>query len=162
MTVTDLFAVRTYAEEVYTLMAIGQEPGVAPLGVLPGVAMTAVLVAAGLVLCRGLAPGDRPLSLHTRGWTFRLRRFRLPVSVAAAGLFGLLIGLPFGNLIYKAGVVVSQPTPQTNCKLSPSGRVANALIPQSHCLPALTLTLSLRARGPAAWSASSRRKSAWR
>ena len=29
MTVTDLFGVRTYAEEVYTLMAIGQEPGIA-------------------------------------------------------------------------------------------------------------------------------------
>ena len=62
MTVTDLFAVRTYAEEVYTLLAVGQEPGMAPLRVLPGVAMTAVLVVAGMVLCRGLMPGDRPLS----------------------------------------------------------------------------------------------------
>ena len=138
MTVTDLFGVRTYAEEVYTLMAIGQEPGIAPLGVLPGVAISAVLVAAGLILCRGLAPGDRPLSLQTRGWTFRLRRCRLPVSVAAAGLFSLLVGLPFGNLIYKAGVVVSQPTPQTNCKLSasnPQSLIPNPLSASPHPNP---------------------------
>ena len=92
MTVTDLFAIRTYAEEVYTLIAIGREPGVTPLGVLPGVAMTFVLVAVGLILCRGLAPGERPPSLHMHRWTFRLRRFRLLVSIATAGLFALLVG----------------------------------------------------------------------
>ncbi len=67
MTVTDLFAVRTYAEEVYTLLAVGQEPGVAPLRALPGMAMTALLVVAGMVLCRGLMPGDHPLVLGPRG-----------------------------------------------------------------------------------------------
>ncbi len=108
MTVTDLFAVRTYAEEVYTLLAVGQEPGVAPLQVLPGVAMTALLVVAGMVLCRGLMPGDRPLSLSPRRWGFRLGRWRLPVGVLAAGLLVLLIGVPLGNLVYKAGVIVSQ------------------------------------------------------
>ena len=108
MTVTDLFAVRTYAEEVYTLMAVGQEPGVAPLRLLPGVAMTAVLVVAGMVLCRGLAPGDRPLGLTRAGWVFRLGRWRLPAGVLAAGLLLLLVGVPLGNLVYKAGVIVSQ------------------------------------------------------
>ncbi len=108
MTVTDLFGVRTYAEEVYTLIAIGQEPGIAPPGALPGVAMTALLVVAGMALCRGLAPGDRPLLLGPRRWGYRLGRWRLPAGVLAAGLLLLLVGVPLGNLIYKAGVIVSQ------------------------------------------------------
>ncbi|MCE5266691.1 MAG: ABC transporter permease subunit [Planctomycetaceae bacterium] len=114
MTVTDLFGVRTYAEEVYTLLAIGQEPGAAPLRALPGVAVTAALVLVGMVLCRSLAPGDRPLSLGSCRWNYQLGRWRLPASLTAAALLILLVGVPLGNLIYKAGVTVSQ---------TPAGRV---------------------------------------
>jgi iron(III) transport system permease protein len=107
MTVTDLFGIRTYAEEVYTQMAaLGSEA--APLRLLPGVALTAVLVMAGMVFCRGIAPGNRPLSMQSGGWVFRLGRWRLPASVAVAALFALLVGLPLGNLAYKAGVIVLQ------------------------------------------------------
>ena len=107
MTVTDLFGIRTYAEEVYTQMAAtGAEE--APLRLLPGMALTAVLVMAGMAICRGIAPGKRPLGLQSAGWVFRLGRWRLPVSLATAALFALLVGLPLGNLAYKAGVVVSQ------------------------------------------------------
>jgi iron(III) transport system permease protein len=108
MTVTDLFGIRTYAEEVYTQMAVGQEPEGASLRLLPGMAMTAALVMVGMAICRGMAPGRRPLSLQQAGWVFRLGRWRLLVSAAAAALFALLVGLPLSNLIYKAGVIVSQ------------------------------------------------------
>ncbi len=46
--------------------------------------------------------------VNRTGWVFRLGRWRLPASAAAAALFALLIGLPLGNLVYKAGVIVSQ------------------------------------------------------
>jgi len=108
MTVTDFFGIRTYAEEVYTQTAIGQEPDAAPLRLLPGMAITAVLVVAGMAICRGMAPGNRPLGLQQAGWVFRLGRWRLLASAAAAALLVLLIGLPLGNLAYKAGMIVSQ------------------------------------------------------
>ncbi len=107
MTVTDLFRIRTYAEEVYTQMA-GSAAEETPLGLLPGMALTAVLVAAGMAVCRGVAPGRRPLSLRSPRWVFRLGRWRLPASMATAALFALLVGLPLGSLVYKAGVIVSQ------------------------------------------------------
>jgi iron(III) transport system permease protein len=119
MTVTDLFAVRTYAEEVYTQIAIGQEPGAAPLAVMPGVAITAVLVIAGLALCRGLAPHDQPLSLRQQRWVFRLGRWRLWWTVFVAVLLILLVGVPLGNLLYKAGVVVTQADGQRFREFSP-------------------------------------------
>jgi len=106
MTVTDLMRVRTYAEEVYTQLAIGQEPGEAALEILPGAALSALLVAAGLMLCAALAPRDRPPSWQHR-WVFRLGRLRGPITLLTAAAILLLVGLPLGSLCYKAGVVVS-------------------------------------------------------
>ena len=40
MTITDLFQIRTYAEELYTQTAIGGDIGSAPLRVWPGMALT--------------------------------------------------------------------------------------------------------------------------
>lgn len=107
MTVSDLFQIRTYAEEVYTLMAATGSDD-APLRLLPGIVLTALLVAVGMATCRAFAPNNRPLSLQCRGWVFHLGGWRLPVSAAVAALIVLLIGVPLGSLAYKAGVVVSQ------------------------------------------------------
>lgn len=107
MTVTDLFAVRTYAEELYTRTAIGPEPGDPPLALLPGTLLTIALVAAGLLVCAKLAPRDRPLSLQ-RCWVFRLGRWRLPLTLAVAMLLMVLVGVPLASLCYKAGLVVTQ------------------------------------------------------
>ena len=107
MSVTDLFMVRTYAEEVYTRLAVGPQPDDPPLGILPGVVLTAWLVLAGLVLVARLAPGDRPISTGRR-LVFSLGRWRAPIAVAVAlGLF-LVVGVPLASLCYKAGVVVTQ------------------------------------------------------
>ncbi|MCX7425803.1 MAG: ABC transporter permease subunit [Planctomycetia bacterium] len=107
MTVTDLFSVRTYAEELYTQTAIGAGPGEASLGVLPGVVLTGSLVAAGLALSARLAPRDRPPSRRRR-FVYRLGRWRVPIALLAAAGLLILVGVPLGNLIYKAGVLVSQ------------------------------------------------------
>ena len=107
MTVTDLFSVRTYAEELYTRTAIGAAPGEASLGVLPGVLLAAGLVVAGLVLAAKLAPRDRPLSVRRR-FVYRLGRWRIPILGLMAVAILILVGVPLGSLIYKAGVLVTQ------------------------------------------------------
>jgi iron(III) transport system permease protein len=102
MTVTNLFLVRTYAEEIYTQIAMGGEPGVAPLGTLSAVLGTAWLLLAGLLLATELARhGQYPSQI--RPYVFRLGRMR---TLASAGVWAsllLLAGVPIGNLVYKGG-----------------------------------------------------------
>ncbi len=105
MTVTDLFGVRTYAEEVYTRMAIGEDPREAMVGVLPGVLLSVVLVAAAIAAVARVAPGDRPIPVRPR-WVFRLGKWRTPATLVTALVLAVLAGVPLGNLAHKAGVVV--------------------------------------------------------
>ncbi len=107
MTVTDLFGVRTYAEEVYTRQAVGPQPEDLPLGLMPGVILTTWLVLAGLVLVGRLAPRDRPVSPGGRV-VFPLGWRRGPLAAAVALALLLVVGLPLGSLCYKAGIVVTQ------------------------------------------------------
>jgi len=107
MTVTDLFLVRTYAEEVYTQIAVGPQPDEPPLALLPGVVLCGWLVLAGLLVAARLAPGDRPPTLRPPR-CFSLGRWRLPALVLVVVVLVLVVGVPLGNLLYKAGVVVTQ------------------------------------------------------
>jgi iron(III) transport system permease protein len=107
MTVTDLFGVRTYAEEVYTQQAATGEPYTATLAVLPGVLLTALLVLGGLVICARLAARDRPLD-RGRPLMFPLGRWRWPAAAAVTVSLGALAGVPLLSLCYKAGVQVTQ------------------------------------------------------
>jgi iron(III) transport system permease protein len=89
---------------VYTQIALGGEPGVPPLGALPGILGTAWLLVAGLLLATELARHGHAAG-HARPLIVPLGRWRL---VASAGLWWavlLLAGVPLGNLIYKAGWV---------------------------------------------------------
>jgi iron(III) transport system permease protein len=107
MTVTDLFMVRTYAEELYTSVAVGMEPGELPLRAAPGVVLTALLLAGGVWVARRLAPAEDPPSFRS-GRIFRLGPWRWPALLLAAGLLLLIVGVPMVNLLYKAGIVVEQ------------------------------------------------------
>lgn len=107
MTVTDLFDVRTYAEEIYTQFAVTPDPEQASLTVLPGVLLTGSLILAGLAVCARTMVVHRPLSLRPR-LVFSLGRWRWPAALAAGTLVLLLIGIPLGSLAYKAGVDVTQ------------------------------------------------------
>ncbi len=107
MTVTDLFMVRTYAEELYTRTAIGPQPGDGPLAMAPGVVLTVLLVAAGVLLCAKLSSHDRPLSFRTV-WVYRLGRWRLAWTFWFCAAMSMLIGVPLANLCYKAGILVMQ------------------------------------------------------
>ena len=105
--VTDLFVVRTYAEELYTRAAVGPGLDDAPLGLAPGAVLVAALVAAGLLLGVKLLPGRRPISVR-RPCVFRLQAWRRPAVIFVVVLLLLLIGLPLANLCYKSGVLVAQ------------------------------------------------------
>jgi iron(III) transport system permease protein len=111
--VTDLFSVRTYAEEVYTLIAVGplMEQGKpvydTPLAMMPGILLSAWLVIAGLVVLARLAPNRRPLTLGGR-YVFRLGIWRVPLAILVGLLLLVTFGVPLASLCYKAGVLVTQ------------------------------------------------------
>jgi len=107
MTVTDLFQIRTYAEELYTEVAIGGEPGDAPLRVLPGIAVTVCLVIAGLFASAYLVPPSGVASVRQRH-VFGLGGWRWPLLIFVLLQLALLWVVPVGNLCHQAGVNVTQ------------------------------------------------------
>ena len=110
--VTDLFQVRTYAEEIYTEAALGTPPGEAPIGALRGIAVTAWLVLAALVFVLRVSPRDRQGAARQAA-VFRLGTARGPMALLVGLALALLVGLPLANLAWKCGVLVEQ---------TPSGR----------------------------------------
>ncbi|MCC6123613.1 MAG: iron ABC transporter permease [Pirellulales bacterium] len=107
MTVTDFFAIRTYAEELYTQIAIGQEPGVPVASILLGVALTVFVILSGIQLLNHFIPRERSLGIAP-SLTFQLGRWRKPAAGLATLFLLLLIGVPLFSLFYKAGVQVDQ------------------------------------------------------
>jgi iron(III) transport system permease protein len=129
ISVTDFFQVRTFAEEVYTQSALGlldlsgeQGAGSRDLSTFPAPdsalpALSAAGLSSGLLLSTGLALvailaaarlfwqlGSAP---HRRRWTWRLGRWRWLAALGLWSIVLLVAGLPLGNLIYKAGVLVT-------------------------------------------------------
>ena len=102
ITVTDLFVVRTFAEEIYTQSASGTGLLDEPLGLLPGIALTGCLVTFGLLFCAKLMPRERPITFGPRH-VFALGSWRVPVAVLAVLTMLLLMGTPLASLFYKAG-----------------------------------------------------------
>jgi len=106
MTVTDLFLVRTYAEELYTGFALGDSLASAWRAAVPGILVQAALLLVAIAITLRAAPGlftpMRPARIY------RLRRTRLPAAVATWGCGLLVAGVPLANLAAKAGLVVQQ------------------------------------------------------
>ncbi len=107
MTVTDLFQIRTYAEQVYTEFALGDVIGAAPWRLLPSTIAAAWIVVGGLVLVSRLVPADRHAS-ERLSLIFSLGHWRWPASVAALGTVAFLVGVPIASLIIKAGMLVTR------------------------------------------------------
>ncbi|MCL4202480.1 MAG: ABC transporter permease subunit [Pirellulaceae bacterium] len=104
MTVTDLYRVRTYAEVLYTGFALGDDLSDSAMRVLPGMVAVTWLVVIGFVVAASLAPSFR--TPPRPPWIFRLGRWRWLMVIAQSGVLLLLIAVPLGNLVYKAGVTV--------------------------------------------------------
>lgn len=115
MSVTDLFAVRTYAEELYIELNAGSWNAIMGIGLadegpvpaLPGIVVMAIVAAAGVVLGRGLMFAvPRPSSGPPL--VFSLGHWRLWLTLVAWLLVTAVVLLPLGSLIYKAGAFVTR------------------------------------------------------
>ena len=106
MTVTDLFQVRTYAEELYTNFALG-DPEAVRLGTAPIVLATtlAVLLGAAVVI---RYTSNRSLIRTRPPLEFRLRAWRYPLSALCIATMFMLVGVPLANLLYMGGIVVDR------------------------------------------------------
>jgi iron(III) transport system permease protein len=109
MTITDLFQIRTYAEELYTQIRLGAQPGELTIAVLPGVALMAALLAMTSYLSRLMAPAMPSVSLRPTA-ILPLGAWRWPATIAVSLLLLALLATPRANLIYKAGVLVQSDT----------------------------------------------------
>ncbi|NIL96863.1 MAG: ABC transporter permease subunit [Planctomycetales bacterium] len=106
MTVTDLFRVRTYAEELYLAHAATADMDATALQLIPGMIVTAVMVAAGLLLCHRLMPRQESISFRPQR-DFDLGGWRWPLFGLVVAIVLVLVGIPLWNLVYRAGVEVS-------------------------------------------------------
>jgi iron(III) transport system permease protein len=107
MTVTDLFQIRTYAEQLYTEFALGDALGAAPWKVAPSVIASIWIVVVGLWLTSRLMAPDRHAT-QRESRVFRLGRWRTMASVATLAAVGWLVAVPAGSLAAKAGMMVTR------------------------------------------------------
>ena len=110
MTVTDLYQVRTFAEEIYIdVPFMGRINSLEPLRptALTQVCFVGCLTVLALVMTSRLAPPEHIPSYSARR-AYRLGHAGWPALAVVALALVLLIGVPVGNLIYKAGLTVEQ------------------------------------------------------
>lgn len=107
MTVTSIFSVPTYAEEVNSQIVTHDQTAGAVISLLPGILGTLVLLGLSMYCCVRLIRAQRPLNMRW-GYVFPLGRWRWPLALAVVIGMLLLAGVPLANLVYKAGVLVVQ------------------------------------------------------
>jgi iron(III) transport system permease protein len=107
ITITDMWQLRTYAEEVYIGFALGDTIEEVTLHVLPGVILVVWLGLAALVAIVQIAPHSAQPQPRPP-LTFRLGRWRWPLTIVAWLTAALLVGVPLGSLVVKLGFVVTQ------------------------------------------------------
>ncbi len=110
ITVTDIFGVRTYAEEIYIGFARGAAEETVANGyprTWVGSLLIAWLTCGAVAVLDGLATSDQPSSA-TAPRRYRLGPRRWWWGVALAAILLLLVAIPLANLIYKLGIVVLQ------------------------------------------------------
>ncbi len=112
ITVTDVMQVRTFAEEVYTQLVGGPdvEQGVARAvaATLPFVLLVALLVGVVARFWERRLPARTTLLMPSL--VFRLGRGRWPIAFLVALLCGLLLAMPLGSLVWRAGLAGTPPS----------------------------------------------------
>jgi iron(III) transport system permease protein len=172
ISVTDIFQVRTFAEEVFTQAALGSfDDGAAlsAVGLWLGLAIITALAVSAIGMA-GKLVSDFVDAIHRPPWIWRMGRSRWPAAGALWGTMLLVAGVPLVNLIYKAGVLVSS----TDAGLSRSWsavkvieRVLRAPV-EFHAdlwlsarIGLLATTAAIVAAVPLAWSMRSARRLPW-
>ena len=105
MQITDMYQIRTYAEEVYLGFNLGDELLEASYSGLGQIALVGGLVAAALATVASLSPRRDQADDRTRS-LFALGPYRLPATCLVWGLLLALLGFPLGNLVAQAGMSV--------------------------------------------------------
>ena len=100
ITITDVYQIRTYAEEIYTGFALGDTLVEAQARFLPGAFLLSLLTFVVFVLAKMFSRLDRSHESHG-SYEFDWGRWRLPVSICMAALLLFLIGVPLINLCWK-------------------------------------------------------------
>ncbi len=166
MTATSIFSVRTYAEEVFNQISLHDEASGAMTALLPGILATLALLGLGMFCCVRLARPERPLNIGPSR-IFALGGWRWPLAVGALAVMLLLAGVPLGNLVYKAGVLVSQTDEGRVRTWSAAKCLRTILLAPWQCrreclwsllIGSLAATAAVVAAIPLAWLA---RKSRW-
>jgi iron(III) transport system permease protein len=106
ITVTDMKQIRTFAEEAFMSLVLGEDPldlGMTTLltGILVGFTLSALAIATTHLTPRDIDPSQPPAFLD-RQW----KELRWPLSVLQLAAFSFFVLFPICNLIYKAGRVV--------------------------------------------------------
>jgi iron(III) transport system permease protein len=116
ISVTDVMQVRTFAEEVYTQIVGGPvvEEGIARAvaATLPFVLLTALVVGVMAGRWERHLPASRSADANPLGRTpllFELGRWRWPLAVLLGVLAMMLIGVPLGSLVWRAGLTGAPP-----------------------------------------------------
>lgn len=109
MTVTNIYVVRTYAEELYNLIAAdGIDSGIASK-LLPGLLGTSALLFSAMAVV-GLLGGVAPVAGRRQRAGIITRRQQFVASLIIWSVLGALVAIPLGSLVVRAGMIV-QPTP---------------------------------------------------
>jgi iron(III) transport system permease protein len=118
ISVTDFFQVRTFAEEVYTQAALGtfdlvdstatveQQTPLPGSGLIVGLALSTMIAFAAIVAARRFF-ADLTDAPYRPPWIWRLTHGRVPAAMILWSILLAVAGVPLGNLVYKAGGMVT-------------------------------------------------------
>lgn len=106
ITVTDVYQVRTYAEELYNGFVLGTDFGDLPLRAAPIMIAMWVLVGCGAAICRLFFP--TVLRTSSQRPRVRSQSFDWVSTVVVAATVAVLLVVPVCNLLYQAGIEVRQ------------------------------------------------------
>ena len=105
MSVTDLFAVDTYAREVYTLLSLGATPSEAFASSVPYCFVAVGMIVVAIAIGHRALGAPAPPAIRPRP-VFELRRWRWFAWLCVVVTCMVMLGVPLAGLIAKAGVVV--------------------------------------------------------
>ncbi|MCO6459559.1 MAG: iron ABC transporter permease [Pirellulaceae bacterium] len=142
MTAADMYLVPTYARELYTGFALGDSAVEALVRVLPSIVLVSSLVLATLLAAIALAPPPGDSSWRPPR-TWRLGPWRWPALLLVLLVLLLVVAVPLGNLVAKAGMVVRDLDGERQRFWSPVGLVQQLLASPARFKNELLMTLAV-------------------